>query len=293
MKNLTIIAFLALSIIWGSNFIYMKMAAVYVEPIQVVFYRVLFGFIPVFLYAIYKKSLKLKDLKYSFHFIIMSLLATVIYYYGFVKGSDLLLSGIAGALSGAIPLFSFLLGAIFLKEEKITKLAFLGVLLGFVGVLLISDVFNENIMASNIEGMLSVILGSLSVGASFIYAKKYVIPLKLKAEAFTTYQLGFGLLLLLFITDFNGINNIWQDAHSAIGMVVGLGLLGTGLAYIIYYYMIEELGALKASSITYVPPVIALIIGIFIVGEDIKLMDIVGMGLILLGVFLINQRKKA
>ena len=292
MKFFSIIAFWLLGIIWGSNFIYMKMAALYIEPIQVVFYRVLFGFIPVFLYALYKKALRWEDLKHYKHFIVMSLLAAVVYYYGFVKGSFLLLSGIAGALSGSIPLFSFLLAAIFLKEEKITKGSFLGVVLGFLGVILISDVFNKNILSSNVEGMIYIILGSLSVGASFVYAKKFVSPLNIKASALSTYQLGFALLILFFITDFEGINNIWQDTHSAIGMVLGLGLLGTGLAFIIYYYMVKELGAIKASSITYIPPVVALAIGVILVGEDIKIIDILSTCLIFLGVFLINKRKK-
>ena len=292
MKFFSIIAFWLLGIIWGSNFIYMKMAALYIEPMQVVFYRVLFGFIPVFLYALYKKALRWEDLKHYKHFIVMSLLAAVVYYYGFVKGSFLLLSGIAGALSGSIPLFSFLLAAIFLKEEKITKGSFLGVVLGFLGVILISDVFNKNILSSNVEGMIYIILGSLSVGASFVYAKKFVSPLNIKASALSTYQLGFALLILFFITDFEGINNIWQDTHSAIGMVLGLGLLGTGLAFIIYYYMVKELGAIKASSITYIPPVVALAIGVILVGEDIKIIDILSTCLIFLGVFLINKRKK-
>lgn len=292
MKFFSIIAFWLLGIIWGSNFIYMKMAALYIEPIQVVFYRVLFGFIPVFFYALYKKALRWEDLKHYKHFIVMSLLAAVVYYYGFVKGSFLLLSGIAGALSGSIPLFSFLLAAIFLKEEKITKGSFLGVVLGFLGVILISDVFNKNILSSNVEGMIYIILGSLSVGASFVYAKKFVSPLNIKASALSTYQLGFALLILFFITDFEGINNIWQDTHSAIGMVLGLGLLGTGLAFIIYYYMVKELGAIKASSITYIPPVVALAIGVILVGEDIKIIDILSTCLIFLGVFLINKRKK-
>ena len=85
MKFFSIIAFWLLGIIWGSNFIYMKMAALYIEPMQVVFYRVLFGFIPVFLYALYKKALRWEDLKHYKHFIVMSLLAAVVYYYGFVK----------------------------------------------------------------------------------------------------------------------------------------------------------------------------------------------------------------
>ena len=292
MKNLSLFIFLALGIIWGSNFIYMKMASEYIEPMQVVFYRVLFGFIPVFLYAFYLKALKFEHLKYSFHFFVMSLFAAVIYYYGFVKGSSLLLSGIAGALSGSVPLFSFLVASIFLKEEKITKLAILGVIVGFFGIILISGVLSEDISALNIEGMQAIILGSLSVGASFIYARKFVTPLKIRAAALTTYQLGFALLILILITDFEGINNIWQDTHSAVGMVLGLGLLGTGVAFIGYYYIIEKLGALKASSITYIPPVVALFIGFFIVGEDIRIIDFIATFLIFLGVFLINKNKK-
>jgi len=75
-------------------------------------------------------------------------------------------------------------------------------------------------------------------------------------------------------------------------MVLGLGLLGTGVAFIGYYFVIEKLGALKASSITYIPPVVALFIGFFIVGEDIKLLDFVATILIFLGIFLINKTKK-
>lgn len=291
MNRLAIFIFLILGIIWGSNFIYMKMATQYIEPMQVVFYRVFFGFIPVFFFALYKKELSFSHLKYSYHFFIMSLLAATAYYYCYVIGSSLLLSGIAGALSGSIPLFSFLIAFIFLKEEKITSVALLGVIIGFVGILLISGILNEDLSNVNIEGILTIIFGSLSVGTSFIYAKKFITPLKIKAAALTTYQLGFSVLTLILITDFKGINNIWQDTHSAIGMVIGLGLLGTGIAYIGYYFIIEKLGALKASSITYIPPVIALLIAYFIVDENIKLIDFIATGLIFLGVFLINKRK--
>lgn len=291
MKNSSILIVLALGIIWGSNFIYMKMAAVYLDPMQVTFYRVVFGLLPVLTYAIYKKALKLEDLKYSIHFFMMSLLAAVIYYYGFVKGSSLLLSGIAGALSGLIPVFSFLLAALFLKEEKITKIAIFGLVLGFLGVVIISGVFSEDLKSTNIEGSLAIIVGSLSVGASFIYAKKFIMPLNLNPAALTTYQLSFALLIMLIIVDYEGINDIWQDTHSSLGMVLGLGIFGTGFAYIMYYYAIKKFGALLASSITYLPPVVALVIGFFIVGEEIKTSDFFATALIFLGVFLINKRK--
>lgn len=291
MIKSSVLIFLALGIIWGSNFIYMKMAAEHIDAMQVVFYRVLFGFIPVFLYALYLKVLKLEDLQHYKHFFVMSLLAAIVYYYGFVKGSFLLLSGIAGALSGSIPIFSFLLATLFLKEEKITKQALLGVMVGFFGVILISGVYKEDLTAVNFEGILAVILGSLSVGASFIYAKKYLSKLNLHPAALTTYQLGFALFLMMFITNFKGIHEIWNHTHAAVGMTVGLGFLGTGVAFIGYYYIIEKLGALKASSITYIPPVVALIIGFFIVKEEIQWMDFFATMMIFLGVFLINKRQ--
>lgn len=277
--------------IWGSNFIYMKLAAQMIDPLQVVFYRTLFGFIPVFLYALYSKALKFEDLKYFYHFFVMSLLAAIVYFFGFVKGSFLLLSGIAGALSGAIPLFSFLLAAVFLKDEKISRFSLLGVILGFLGVVFISKVFEENIMDSNIEGVLYLLMGSLSVGASFIYAKKFLIPLQIKPVALTTYQLGFALIILFFITDFEGINNVWDSFYVSMGLVVGMGILGTGVAYILYYHIIATLGAIKASSISYIPPIVALGIGAVLIGEDIKMVDYLGTALIFIGVFLINKKK--
>lgn len=80
------------------------------------------------------------------------------------------------------------------------------------------------------------------------------------------------------------------DLHAAAGLIVGLGLLGTGLAYILYYYLVEKLGVISAASVTYLPPVVALLIGALIVGEPLGLADYAATGLILLGVVLLNRR---
>jgi drug/metabolite transporter (DMT)-like permease len=291
-KNLPYILFWTLGIVWGSNFIYMKLASEYLSEIQIVTIRVLFAFIPVFLYAKYLKVLKMEHMKYSFHFFVMSLLATTIYYYFFVKASSLLLSGIAGALSGTIPLFTFILAVIFINEEKINLSRVLGILIGLSGVILISKPYNVNLLEANIEGVVSVMAGSLILGISFVYAKRFISPLKIHFAALTTYQLGFALFVLIFITDYQGIEKIFSNTHVLFGLVIGLGLLGTGLAYVIYYYLIEKLGAVGASSVTYIPPVVALLIGYFLVEEDITFVDLIATVLIFCGVFLINSRKK-
>lgn len=291
-RNLPLIAFISLGVIWGSNFIYMKWASEHITALQVVLARVLFGFIPVVLYAIKLKVIKLEHLKYSVHFFIMSLLGTTVYYYFFVKASSLLLSGVAGALSGSIPLFTFVLALFFIKEEKLNLYRILGITIGFIGVVLIANPFNTNLQDTNVEGVVSIILGSLVIGASFVYAKKFITPLNIHFAALTTYQLGFALLLLLLVTDFNGIESITNDTHVLIGLILGLGLLGTGLAYIIYYYIIEKIGAVNAASVTYIPPIIALIISFLFIGEKITLLDCFSTTLIFAGVFLINKKEK-
>lgn len=284
-------AFLGVGIIWGSNFIYMKMAAELISPLQVVFYRVLFGFIPVLLFAVSRNAIKLSHFRYVHHFIVMSLLATSVYYYAFVKGTALLMSGVAGALSGSIPLFSFLMALIFLPEERATPLRLLGVLIGMLGVAVTGIPSGEGIFSANSAGVLYISFGALCVGASFVYAKKFLIPLGIPGSALTAYQLGFGLLSLAAVTDYTGMGAVMTDAHVFAGLVIGLGLLGTGAAYLIYYYLVSRLGAITASSSTYIPPVVALIIGAVIVGEPIGVKGYTGALLIFVGVFLLRNRR--
>jgi drug/metabolite transporter (DMT)-like permease len=284
----SIIAWLTLGIIWGSNFIFMKWATDYISAEQVVLARVALGFVPVLIYASIRHQLKLVHLKHSGHFVVMACLAAAIYYYGFARGTSLLPSGIAGAVSGSIPLFSVIAAALFLRDERLSKVMVLGLIVGFIGVLMIARPFETGLNGASTEGVLFMTLGSFSLGISFVYAKKYVMPLKLPTAALATYQLGFATIILAFVIDFGGISNIAQNSQALTGLVLGLGLAGTGLAYIIYYYIVSEMGAVTASSVTYVPPIVALAIGVVIVGEQIEVTDYFAAALILVGVVLLN-----
>jgi drug/metabolite transporter (DMT)-like permease len=104
----------------------------------------------------------------------------------------------------------------------------------------------------------------------------------------TTYQMGLALTTLLIVTDLEGVTAIARDATAAIALVVGLGLLGTGLAYILYYYIVDRLGAVTASSATYIPPVVALAIGWQLVNEPLDWLDGLAVALILAGVVVLQ-----
>jgi len=281
------IAFGALGLIWGSNFIFMKWAAETISPEQITLLRVLFGLLPVLAYGLVRDVYRRTHLRHAPHFLVMAVLATSLYYFAYAAGTARLPSGIAGALSGAIPLFSFVAAALFLRSERVTALRLLGVLVGFSGVLLIARPW-ESVDAVDPTGIAFMLLGSVSVGLSFVYAKRFLSGLPIPAAALTTYQMGFGLLILVAVTSFDGITDIRSDTRASIALVVGLGLLGTGVAYILYYFIVRELGAVTASGTTYIPPVIALAIGWLAVGEPLVWWDAVAVLAILAGVVIIR-----
>ena len=91
-------------------------------------------------------------------------------------------------------------------------------------------------------------------------------------------------MFLVLVTSLHGIGAVFTDARAWIGLSVGLGLFGTGLAYVIYYFIVEQLGAVSAAGVTYIPPVVALVIGVFFVGDTIHPIGYAAMILILSGV---------
>ncbi|QRM33865.1 DMT family transporter [Microvirga sp. VF16] len=282
-------AFLLLGLIWGTNFIFMKWASASISPTQIVLLRVLFGFLPLLVFAVATGTLHWRDWRHAHHFLVMAMLATAFYYIAFAKGTALLLSSVAGMLSGAIPLFTFVTAAVFLREEPLNVRSVSGTLLGFLGVLLIARPWSHDIGAVNVAGVLWMVAGSFSVGCSFVYARKFISPLRLPPLALTTYQIGLALVILLATTDPGGIMQIFGDIRASLGLIVGLGFLGTSVAYILYYLIVDRLGAVAASSVTYIPPVVALVIGAVLAGEPVQAVDVLAMATILVGVGILQS----
>jgi drug/metabolite transporter (DMT)-like permease len=170
-----------------------------------------------------------------------------------------------------------------MSEERITMTKAAGVGLGFLGVLLIARPWSS-VGAIDGLGVTYMVAGSMSVGCSFVYARRFIRPLKLPAVALATYQIGLAMIVLSLVTSFHGIQAVFTDTRAWTGLILGLGLCGTGLAYVIYYFIVEHLGAVAAAGVTYVPPIVALVIGVVFVGDTIHPIGYVAMIFILSGV---------
>ncbi|MDP2698368.1 DMT family transporter [Thalassospira sp.] len=288
MKNNAWLIFGLLALVWGMTFLFNKMASTLISPMQIVAVRVVMGFLPVLVFAIVRRSLNWWHLRHIHHFIVMSLLAATVYYYAFAKGISLLPSSVAGMLSGAIPMFSFIAAAIFLRSEPVNMRSIIGLLFGFAGVVAIAKPWNGG-TSVDLSGVLYVAVGSGCVGLSFVYARKFLSPLGISPIALCTYQLGFSSITLLVIGDFNGMTKIFDDWKIAAGLFIGLGLLGTGVAFMCYYFLIGKIGAVRTAAVTYIPPVIGLMTGALVLGESVAPSDIIATVAILAGVFIMQS----
>ena len=283
MKLPVPLLFAVLGLVWGTNFVSMKWAAEWISAGQIALLRVLFGFLPVALYAWSRGAFSRAHLRHTHHFVVMSVLATSGHYFAFASGTALLPSGIAGAIAGVIPLFSLLAAFALLPGERPGRAGIAGVLVGLAGVVLIARPWEAG-GAVSIAGVLWLTLGSATIGLSFVYAKRFLVDRDIDPSALTTYQFGIALVTLAAVTDLHGITAIAADPKALWGLVIGLGLLGSGVAYVLYYAIAERVGAVTAASSTYLPPVVALAIGWLLMNEVLAPVDALAALLILAGV---------
>lgn len=134
-----------------------------------------------------------------------------------------------------------------------------------------------------------ILLGALGYAVAFVYARRFVAPLKIPPVALAAYQTAAAALLLSFLTDLRGVGALAGHPGALAAAALGLGVCGTGVAYILYYHLIERLGAVTASSVTYLPPLVALAIGTLVMHDRLSPWQVAGTLCILGGMTLIRR----
>ncbi|MGF6878071.1 DMT family transporter [Paraburkholderia sp. MM5477-R1] len=287
-------AFALLGVFWGSNFIYMKWASGLVTAGQISLLRVFFGFAPLAVLAWRKRVVRFAQLRYLHHFTIMAAFATAFSYFAMAQGTALLPSSIAGVLGGSPALFTSIASGVFLRNERMNRMMASGVLSGILGIALISRPWTSTSPDAAISaiGVAWMLAGSIVFGLSYIYVRRYLSGTSVPPLAIVTWQMGLALLILVSLTDLHGVSRILQDWKAATGLAFGLGLLGTGASFLLYYYLLEKLGAIAAASAVYVTPVVALLIG-WSAGERVGPLELIAVFMIFGSIALLEFGRQA
>jgi drug/metabolite transporter (DMT)-like permease len=280
--------FIALGITWGSSFLFIKWGLLTLTPLGVAFFRGFIGGATLLVYCLITRNPQPRRLTEWGHLAFVALLLNALPGYLFASGETHVSSVMAGLLNATTPLMTVLVISFGFREQKVNRNQILGVGIGFAGIVLVTGIFQAG-QSNDIKGCLSLLLATLSYGISFPYSKRFVSKLPYSASSLAATQVSCSAVILLpFIVLSHPTHAHWT-AKSLIGMIA-LGSVGTGFAYIWNFRNVRLAGSTIASTVTYITPVVATILGVLFLNEPFKVTQIIGGLLVLLSAALVQQR---
>ena len=281
MRKSWLPAYLALGLVWGCSFIFIKLGLEFLTPFGVAFVRCALGAITLLIVVKLMKIDLPKEKSTWYKLWVVAMLLNVAPGILFAYAQLHVTSVLAGIINATTPLATLVVMLIAFREEKLKAEQIYGLLLGGLGVMVVLGIW-EGIGDNQLTGVIALLIAVTCYGISFPYSKRNIIPLGLKPEAAATTQLIMAAITLLPFYLYDGIS---QDNYrpANIFAMLALGILGSGFAYIWNFSIIAAAGSSIASSVTYLTPVVAVFVGWLFLGEVIVWHEPVGALLVILG----------
>ncbi len=279
------IKLILLSAIWGSSFIFMRIIAPAIGPIATAFSRLFIA--GVFFMVYYKFTSTKANLKENFKIIaIIALINTAIPFTLYAIAALYIPAGVSAIINSMAPMFGMIF-SIFMLRKTPTLQGVLGVLLGIIGVALISSGGAINLTFDSFYGVLACLIAAMCYGLASVIIKKYATTVQ------PIIMAGYSQLLAsIYLIPILPLQKIDMTFNSTIilSMLI-LALFCSALAYLIYYNLISEIGPTKTLTVTFLIPIFSIIWGTLLLKEPLYRLTIVGMVIVLLGTRLVIAQK--
>ncbi|WP_299454733.1 DMT family transporter [uncultured Microscilla sp.] len=275
-----------LAIVWGSSFILMKKGLLVYPPLQVAALRVGFAFIFLVGLAVVRFR-KVPKNKWKALFV-SGLVGVFIPAFLFPLAQTHVDSAITGVLNALTPMSALVLGVVIFRQKTVrTKVV--GILIGFVGIICLIFT-NANGGASFNAYALFAIAATVCYGFNLNYIKHYLHDMKsLDISVFSISLVGPFALVYLFASDFATIYAHKEGSVLALVYIAILGIAGTAIALVLFNRLLQMTNPIFASSVTYLIPLVAIILGV-LDKEEILPSHYIGMTITILGVWLVNRK---
>jgi drug/metabolite transporter (DMT)-like permease len=272
---------IALALIWGSSFMFIKVAVRELQPATLILGRIGLAalVLAVVVPALVGMQETLADLRAHWRWlIVVGLLNTAVPFWLLSWGETRVDSGLASIIQGSVPIFNALLAFGFFHDQRVTGKRLIGVFVGFAGVALLVGAQPQG----KILGALAVVGMATCYAAGGLLVRRHLATARPQVVAF-----GTSAVAALFVLP-AGVAQAPSDipGWKTLGSVAVLGILGTAFAYLLFFSIIAKAGAAYASFVTYLVPPVALAYGTIFLNEHIGAAALGGLALILGGVAL-------
>jgi drug/metabolite transporter (DMT)-like permease len=281
-----LVQYLALALVWGASFLFIKVGLEGLSPAQVVLGRLAAGATALGLVAVIGRRPLPRDPAVWGHLLLVALLLCVVPFLLFSWAETRISSGLASIYNATTPLMTMLVALAALPSERPTRTRLAGLLVGFAGVVLVLGPWGFTGRGGSggaVGGQLACLGATACYGTATVYLRRFVSPRGLPAATVATVQVGLGALVMLVAAPFVAASPVHLMPR-VVASVLALGVLGTGLAYVWLTNIVVGWGATNASTVTYLTPLVGVVLGVVLMGERLTWNQPVGALVVVLGI---------
>jgi drug/metabolite transporter (DMT)-like permease len=278
-----------LALLWGSNFLLIRVALKGLSPFAIVLVRMLLGAgVLVAVIRVHAQRLPAGRGVWG-HLGVTALIANIVPYFLFAWAEQTVPSHVAGALNATTPLFTLGIALAAGHQERATPSRMVGLGLGFAGALTVLAPWRQaGLVAGSVIGEVACLVAAASYGLSYVYMRRYLTRRGLSPLVLAAGQLVAACALLVPLSPL--FAGAFRLSAAVLVSVTALGMLGTGAAYVLNYRLIHDEGAICASTVHYLLPVVAVVLGVVVLSEPVTWNLLGGSAVVLLGVAIAEGR---
>jgi len=278
-----------ISFFWGSSYLFIKIGIETLSPLTLISGRLFFGSLVLGAALLLARVPIPRDRSTYAKLVVMAVFNIVVPFSLITWGERYIDSSLAAILQATTPLFTIVIASLALAEEAITLNRLVGLIIGFGGVVVLFSHGLSGGSNSSLPGEIALILSSVSYAAGNVFVRVNMRGFHPTVPAF--FQVSIALLITAAIALLLESPIHLPDTPRALFAIVWLGVFGSSLAYLIYFRLVHVLGPTRMSLITYVMPIVGIVLGVAVLGETIDLRIATGTAIILAGVGLVNSRR--
>ncbi len=289
MNNKAWFLLLFLSFLWGGSFYFIGEGVKFVPPITLVWYRILFAGIVLYLLLVWQKQYMPSQFDFWFRVAIMAILNNIIPFTLIAWGQQTISGGLASILNSNTAFAAVFFSAIFISSERLDIRRIVGTIIGIIGVVFVIGLESlEEITLTSIS-QLAVLFASISYALGSVWGKTRLSSYKPMHIACGTLLVGSVIATpIVFLLD--GMPDLVVFKGKFVLLLIGLSIIGTAFAYVVYFRILELAGASSLMLVTIIVPVFAVSIDAIILSKWISAQTLGGFIIISLGLSLIDGR---
>ncbi len=280
--------YVALALAWGSSFLLIKIGLDGLSPTQVVLGRLVAGALALgAITAVTGQALPREPAVYA-HLGVVAVLLCVVPFTLFAWAEERISSGLASIYNATTPLMTALVALALLPSERLTRARAVGLATGFVGVVVVLGPW-QGLGGGTALAQAACLGATASYGLAFVHLRRWISPRGLGAVPVATVQVGLAAVLALVLAPLVATEPVQLTARVVLAVLV-LGVVGTGFAYVWNTGVVAGWGATGASTVTYLTPLVGVVLGVAVLGEDVAWHQPVGALVVVLGIVVSQGR---